>query len=442
MVRKITIQDACELAIQRNGSCLSITCAGYKDTLKWQCELNHIWKTTYGTINNGSWCPICADTKKRLPLIQLQKLAQKKDGYCLATNYKNNCTPIPWRCNKNHTWLAMVTNIKQGKWCPYCAGNARLSIEQMHKIAEIRGGKCLSIEYINNNIKLLWQCAHNHIWEGRANDIIQKYKWCPICACSVGEQTCRVILENTYNTPFEKCRPNWLKNINNHNIELDGFSEKLKIAFEYNGLQHEKIVFSFHSEKDLKKIQEHDSIKIQKCAEVGIKLIIINEPRPFNINKIKEQIQKQIDVPINIENYKIENLVFAKTPLNKYQTIAEQKGGKCLSKTYINSQIKLEWQCQNNHTWWASPNAIQQGRWCRQCNGHSLLTTLKECQNVAAQHNGKCFSDSYKTQHTKMNWQCEQGHIWQAMFTSIKHLKTWCPICRTSKTISKNNQGS
>jgi hypothetical protein len=35
-------------------------------------------------------------------------------------------------------------------------------ILEMHKIAFAKGGKCLSHYYVNNKIKLLWQCEKGH----------------------------------------------------------------------------------------------------------------------------------------------------------------------------------------------------------------------------------------------------------------------------------------
>ena len=45
--------------------------------------------------------------------------------------------------------------------------------------------------------------------------------------------SCREILESIYSVPFKPCRPNFLKNPKTgRNLELDGYNEELKIAFE------------------------------------------------------------------------------------------------------------------------------------------------------------------------------------------------------------------
>jgi len=52
-----------------------------------------------------------------------------------------------------------------GNWCPYCAGNAWLTLEDMRTLAQKKGGGCLSDKYFNNSTKLKWVCKNNHIWE-------------------------------------------------------------------------------------------------------------------------------------------------------------------------------------------------------------------------------------------------------------------------------------
>jgi hypothetical protein len=98
----------------------------------------------------------------------------------LSDTYIDNKTKLLWECAEGHKWEAAPSKIKYGKWCPYCAGNVKLTIEEMQKIAKERGGNCLSDTYINNQTKLLWECAEGHQWEARPNDI-KRGKWCPEC---------------------------------------------------------------------------------------------------------------------------------------------------------------------------------------------------------------------------------------------------------------------
>jgi len=48
--------------------------------------------------------------------------------------------------------------------------------------------------------------------------------------------------------------------------------------------------------------------------------------------------------------------VAEKLTIKEMQEIAESRGGKCLSKEYVNNYTKLKWQCDEGHTWKATPN--------------------------------------------------------------------------------------
>ena len=49
--------------------------------------------------------------------------------------------------------------------------------------------------------------------------------------------------------------------------------------------------------------------------------------------------------------------------IEKMQLLAQEKGGTCLSKKYINVHTKLRWRCAKGHEWNAIPNSIIKGTW-------------------------------------------------------------------------------
>lgn len=99
---------------------------------------------------------------------------------------------------------------------------------------------------------------------------------------SVGEDICREFLEKYYGKPFNKVTPDFLKNpITKRNLELDGYNEELKIAFEYNGEQHYKFPHHFHPDEDaFRKQIARDNFKIETCNKLGIYLINIRYDIP------------------------------------------------------------------------------------------------------------------------------------------------------------------
>ncbi|MCX6815303.1 MAG: hypothetical protein NT120_00435, partial [Candidatus Aenigmarchaeota archaeon] len=117
--------------------------------------------------------------------------------------------------------------------------------------------------------------------------------------------------------------------------------------------------------------------------------------------------------------------------IEEIQKIAQKKGGKCLSEIYVNSKKKIKLQCKEGHTWKSRPSHIKEGRWCPFCANFVKLT-IGEMQNIAKSRNGKCLSESYTNSHTKLKWQCKEGHIWYAKPSHIKG-GTWCPYCQRRK---------
>ncbi len=96
---------------------------------------------------------------KRLSIHDMSVLAQLRDGKCLSANYVNNRTKLKWQCSEGHIWEAPPNSVKAGKWCPTCATRKRAdarrgTIEEMHRLAESRGGKCLSAKYVHSRTKL------------------------------------------------------------------------------------------------------------------------------------------------------------------------------------------------------------------------------------------------------------------------------------------------
>ena len=113
--------------------------------------------------------------------------------------------------------------------------------------------------------------------------------------------------------------------------------------------------------------------------------------------------------------------------LERLKAIAIERGGKCLSNEYINRITKLEFQCSKGHIWKTTSHSIVGNKWCPACAG-VIKHTIKDIQELAAKRGGKCLSDKYIDNRTKLEFQCSKGHIWKAKPATII-INKWCRIC-------------
>lgn len=164
---KYTIADMQRIASSKGGDCLSQQYVNYNTKLYWRCEKGHEWSSTPRDVISGYWCGDCAGNKK-LTLEDMHNAASERGGKCLSQRYKNNHTKLVWKCASGHVWEATPRDIRHGKkWCPICAGNTKLTLSDLQQIAEKKGGKCLSTKYVNSRTKYLWECAEGHQWKAQ-----------------------------------------------------------------------------------------------------------------------------------------------------------------------------------------------------------------------------------------------------------------------------------
>src|ERR1019366_5730401 len=165
-VNRGTIEQMREIANARGGHCLSERYVNTATKLGWRCRAGHEWNAAPLHVKRGHWCPLCARVA-RLTLQEMFSIAAGKSGQCLSVEYLGSAKPLRWRCVVGHEWQARPASVKSGSWCPYCARNRKLELEQMREIARERGGRCLSIAYKNGRTPLLWECSQRHRWKAR-----------------------------------------------------------------------------------------------------------------------------------------------------------------------------------------------------------------------------------------------------------------------------------
>lgn len=360
----------------KNGKCLFTEYINSRSKLKIMCKEGHIWESNSNNIKNGHWCNKCAGIGNLYNFNKIKKIVEDKKGICKSTEYINNKSKIIVMCEKGHQWNAYPYNLKRGEWCPKCASinrinNNKLTFDDVKQRIIKYNITCLSNKYVDQNNKMKWMCKNGHEFESTFHNIMQGHG-CRYCTKFVSQEIARQFMEKIFNKKFDTIYPKWLINPKTgRNLELDGYNEELKIAFEYNGEQHYKICRFNKNIDELNNRKYIDKIKYDLCKKQNVLLIEI----PYNIkfenmeyyiiNKIK---QFNINVPIKNIDYKTFNYNYSNQYyLEKLKEKVSKKNGKIISTQYINSKTKLECECINNHKFFITPISINQNHWCSIC---------------------------------------------------------------------------
>jgi len=128
---------------------------------------------------------------------------------------------------------------------------------------------------------------------------------------------------------------------------------------------------------------------------------------------------------------------------NKRKTIEEIKeyvkkfGYRCLSKKYINNSTKLEFQCNEGHIYKVVYSSFYAGCRCPICYGNKKKT-LKEIQEYVNKFGYKCLSKEYINNHTRLKLECNRSHTYKVVWNSIKS-GARCPICYIENNVGENH---
>jgi hypothetical protein len=188
--QRLELKAMQRLARGRGGKCLSTSYINNRFSLLWECKRRHRWKATPtnvrgGTRKRGTWCLECYNLRRRYrprsTIERMRSLALSRGGLCLSEEYINSKSKLVWQCDKGHCWRAVPVAIRRGSWCPVCARNQKLTLEEFQSLAARKGGRCLSDRYINKETPLRWRCALGHRWYAQPGRV-KRGTWCAKCA--------------------------------------------------------------------------------------------------------------------------------------------------------------------------------------------------------------------------------------------------------------------
>lgn len=146
---------------------------------EFECGHGHRWFAAPSNVLRGSGCPHCAGQVP--PTITQINTKLKPRGFTIVGEYTNMKTKTQFKCEHGHQWEAIPNNVlNKGRGCPHCAGNARLTKDDVNSRLEKRGIRMTS-EYVNHRSLSEFECEFNHKWTTTTNSVIQG-SGCPHCA--------------------------------------------------------------------------------------------------------------------------------------------------------------------------------------------------------------------------------------------------------------------
>jgi len=295
--------------------------------LKYSCKEGHKWETTYHSVIKGTWCEKCRrvemfekiriNQSKKI-LSHLKIILKEKKGLLLKGEYINQQSKFKFKCKEGHVFeISPSLIVQRGTWCDKCSRKdindkknklkGEILIKQIQSIVKYKEGKVLENDYTNPKSKFKFKCKEGHVWETLPYLIIKGH-WCSKCSNEETINKQRGNIETTLNYIKEK-KGKYISGVYENQLS------KILVECE-KGHRWEVRCNSLLSKKSW-------------CREcVGTK---------------KRNIEEML-------------------------VIGKERGGKCLSKVYINDFTKLEWECCDGHNFWTSPNNIKHGKWCPECS--------------------------------------------------------------------------
>ena len=357
--------------------------------------------------------------------------------------YINQRTPITLICKKHNKLIIKEPQVfLRGHGCDQCNKEEihnKLSIITLNEInvfVKKLNGKCHSNEYINNESKLKFECEAGHIFENSWSGVKNLLRWCPKCNSNklIGESLTRLILEHLLQIKLPSM---YIKEM--EGLQLDGYCEKHKIAFEYQGYQHFTRRSHFH--KDEKRYDEQlkrDLYKKELCVKNGITLIEIIEFKSISsgrielfVNQVKERLD-ELKLNYNQNPFDLDFIELyrgRKSGLyERAKRIVEEQKGKL--QQFIGSESKHTFICREGHEIKNRTLGviINTNASCSFCDSEEKFKKLKE---IIESRGGEFLEKKLKSKGLteKYKWVCDKGHFLESKGQYLYN-GFWCKICQ------------
>jgi hypothetical protein len=434
---------------------LSDEYASARTKINVRCADGHEFSVTPDNLKRGRWCRECKrqNQSKRLArkfwsVERMREFAyQRYGGDCLAAAPGPMLSKITWKCAKDEhpAFKAAIAKVLGGQWCPACwrerrrPPNPAISLQRIVEVVRERGGEIVNIGndgvWRGSKTRLVIMCRNGHQWSADGSNLLYAGSWCPECL-NKGERIVRAIFETTFGAKFPKSNPEWLVSKRGRRLELDGYNQQQRLAFEYQGPHHSTV----------DGVMAHDTIKREACAARSVRLIEVEAiKKPYPPENVLEKVVEAFHRYGMTETPRLPSSDIFIGELAELKELARRKGGHLVSNTYLGGEPH-EWQCGNaeHPSWWAEPWRTRKGKWCPSCAGNRRLGIegLRLWGNAV----GLELLDTEYRGGTMCvyRWRCHQnGHVIQRSRTNIlQSVERGIGACTACAGTRKKQSGS
>ena len=363
--------------------------AGSGKRLEWKCDKDHLWTTTADSrITNESGCPICSNRTVESGFNDLAtthpELAKQAHGWNPKTVVTGSHKNLEWACEKGHLWRATVQNRTGNKSnCPVCVNQKTLigfnDLATTHpELAKQAHGWDPKTVVAGSNKRLSWVCQKGHIWNATVTSVVISKSSCPVC---INQKT------------------------------LTGFNDLAtthpELAKQAHGWDPKTVVAGSGKKLEWKCEKGH----LWRATVNGRALSKTNCPYCTNIF----------------------NLVGFNDLETIHPSIAKQAHLWDPKQVLAGSGKRLEWKCDKGHFWFATVDSrVSKETQCPVCVNRTvesgfndLATTHPE---IAKQAHGWDPKTVVAGSGKKLEWKCENGHLWKTTVTHRTNDRN-CPSC-------------
>jgi hypothetical protein len=272
---------------------------------------------------------------------------RKPGGECRSTTYEGVKKEYDWYCPDHGEFRTTLSSMCAGgpdSFCPRCGIEKRAkslmkfsSVEELNAFVAPFGLRCLSPAYAKNSLPLEWKCVNGGSlfapWATMRLNIERGYGCLceKCCALLPDEAPARCVRMRRYYTQEmvlqaveyltgislqRNMRPLWLRSDKERPIELDGFNPGAAFAVEYQGEFHyrDRVNGAMRERIDFERIELCDRIKVARCRERGILLIVIPliaDRRPTAVLETVRVLLERVGVKIMDREYPFDYVPFA-----------------------------------------------------------------------------------------------------------------------------------